>query len=336
MPRRKARRDRPKAPVYAIDHNGIAPYLREFLTWSESMNYSAQTVKDRRYALTRFIAWCDERGLTRPQDITKPILERYRRYLYHYRKNNGKPLGFSTQASFLHAIKAFFKWLAQENHILYNPASELDVPRVHRQLPRHILNHAEVEAILNQTSLNGEIGVRDRAIIETLYSTGMRRMECQNLTLYDLDLEQGTVLIREGKGKKDRYIPIGERACAWIRKYVEDVRPALVLEPDEGYVFISDLGTPFRNNQLSDLVKKYLARAGIDKPGACHLFRHAMATQMLENGADIRFIQAMLGHADLSSTQVYTQVSIKKLKASRRCTRSPIRRTGAIQRLPMR
>ncbi len=171
-----------------------------------------------------------------------------------------------------------------------------------------------------QTSLNGEIGVRDRAIIETFYSTGMRRMECQNLALYDLDLAQGTVLIREGKGKKDRYIPIGEPACAWIHKYLEDVRAALIMEPDDGYVFISDLGAPFRNNQLSDLVKKYLERAGIDKPGACHLFRHAMATQMLENGADIRFIQAMLGHADLSSTQVYTQVSIKKLKAVHRLT----------------
>ncbi len=151
-------------------------------------------------------------------------------------------------------------------------------------------------------------------------------MECQNLALYDLDLEQGTVLIREGKGKKDRYIPIGERACAWIRKYLEDMRPALVLDPDDGYVFISDLGTPFRNNQLSDLVKKYLARAGIDKPGTCHLFRHAMATQMLENGADIRFIQAMLGHADLSNTQIYTQVSIKKLKAVHTLTHPANRR----------
>ena len=315
MPRRKARSSRPKTSVYAIDHNGITPYLNDFLRWSQSMNYSPQTVQDRKYALTRFIAWCDLRDITQPQQITQPVLEQYRRYLYNYRKKDGNPLGFSTQAGFLHALKAFFKWLAQENHILFNPATEIEVPRVHRHLPRQVLTPDEVERILNQTTLAGEIGIRDRAILETLYSTGVRRMELQALMMYEVDLGQQTVFVREGKGSKDRYIPIGDRACAWIQKFLDESRAGLVVEPDEGYLFISDLGTPFRKNQLSDLVKKYINRAGVAKVGSCHLFRHAMATHMLENGADIRFIQAMLGHADLSSTQVYTQVSIKKLRA---------------------
>jgi integrase/recombinase XerD len=314
MPRRQERKATSKPEAYLIDHNGITPYLNEFIDWSEAMNYSDSTTVNRRHAIRWFIRWCDERGLEQPQDITKPILERYKRHLYHYRKSNGKALSFRTQAGRIQGIKAFFKWLTKQNHILYNPASELEPPRIRRQLPRHLLSKDDIELILKQTQYTNEVGTRDRAVIETLYSTGMRRMEISNLKLYDLDVERGTIFIYEGKGKKDRTVPIGERACAWIKKYIDETRSSLVMEPDEGYLFISDLGKPFHKNQMGDMVKKYILKAGINKPGSCHLFRHAMATHMLENGADIRYIQAILGHSDLSSTQIYTQVSIKKLK----------------------
>jgi integrase/recombinase XerD len=135
-----------------------------------------------------------------------------------------------------------------------------------------------------------------------------------NLKLYDLDTERGTLTIRQGKGRKDRVIPIGERASAWVDKYVREVRPQLVVEPDDHTVFLSNAGEPFCLDHLSNLVRDYVDKADIGKRGACHLFRHSMATLMLENGADIRFIQQMLGHADLNSTQIYTHVSIQKLK----------------------
>jgi integrase/recombinase XerD len=176
------------------------------------------------------------------------------------------------------------------------------------------LSADEVERILNQTLLHGELGIRDRAIIETLYSTGIRRAELANLKLYDIDTRNGTLMIREGKGKKDRMVPIGQRAGDWIDRYRDEVRPSLTVEPDAGYLFLHEYGEPFRGNRLTDLVKKYIQAAGVNKPGACHIFRHTMATLMLDNGADIRFIQAMLGHSDLSTTQIYTQVSIAKLK----------------------
>lgn len=314
MARRKAPQSQQRPDPYLIEHNGITPYLKAFMEWSAMTGYTEQTVKIRKTAVGYFIRWCDDRGLNTPQEITKPILERYRRYLYYYRKPNGEPLSLSTQSTRLAPLKAFFKWLAKENHILYNPASEMEMPRQHRSLPQHLLTIEEIETILNQALIHGDLGIRDRAIMETLYSTGIRRMEAINLRLYDLDLNNGSLMVRQGKGKKDRMVPLGERACAWLTKYIEEVRPSLAMEPDDGTLFLTEYGQPMIKNRLSDAVKKHIEAAGIDKPGACHIFRHSMATHMLENGADIRFIQMILGHSTLSTTEIYTQVSIKKLK----------------------
>ncbi len=295
--------------------SGMQPYVVRFLEWSGVMGLSEQTVISRKRALDRFMTWCNDRELDRPQDITKPILERYRRHLFHYRKTNGDPLSFATQQQRLIPIKAFFKWLSKENYILYNPASELELPKVHKRLPKAILSAEEVERVLNQTLLHGDLGIRDRAIIETLYSSGIRRMELVNLTLYDIDFINGTLMVREGKGKKDRMVPLGQRACRWVERYRDEIRPGLVIEPDDGTLFLHETGESLKKNRLTDLVKKHIAAAGIDKPGACHLFRHSMATLMLDNGADIRHIQAILGHSQLSTTEIYTQVAIRKLKA---------------------
>jgi integrase/recombinase XerD len=158
------------------------------------------------------------------------------------------------------------------------------------------------------------LGKRDRAMLEVLYSTGMRRMELTGLSVYDLDAERGTLMVRQGKGKKDRMVPVGERAIAWIGSYLRDVRPSLTLGADDGTLFLTTFGEAFTANRMTQLVRNYVDAAAIGKRGACHLFRHSMATLMLKGGADIRFIQQMLGHADLSTTQIYTQVSIRKLK----------------------
>lgn len=300
--------------VVDVEHNGITAYLKRFLEWSAAMNYSEQTNKTRDTCIRRFIVWCDTRGLNQPQDVTEPVLERYRKHLFHYRKSDGNPLSFSTQHSQLAPLRAFFKWLNKQNYILYNPAADFELPKVAKHLPKNFLSIGEINAVLAHTSVHGEIGTRDRAILETFYSSGIRRMELVNLKLQDLDLERGTLVIFEGKWKKDRIVPIGDRACAWIGKYLQEVRPKLINDEDSGHLFLTEYGEPFIRNRITDLVKKYLTSVGIDKPGACKLFRTSMATHMLENGADIRYIQMILGHVNLSSTQIYTQVSIKKLK----------------------
>ena len=308
-------------PVIGPAHDPASLYhqMQPFLQWMLEKNYSTATVANREDYLRYFITWCDERGLTRPTEITRPILERYQRYLFLYRKKDGQPLSNRSQSTRMVPIRAWFKWLTKNNRLLYNPASDLDMPRMERRLPRHILSEQEADRVLNVPDTTTELGVRDRAMLETLYSTGMRRMELIGLSVFDLDFERGTVMVRQGKGKRDRMIPIGERALAWILKYRDQVRPQFALADDasnghSATLFLTQQGEAFTPNRLTQLVRTIINAAGIHKKGSCHLFRHTMATLMLENGADIRFIQAMLGHAELSTTQIYTQVSIVKLK----------------------
>ena len=296
------------------DPDNLYAFMLRFLEWQRVKNYAARTIENREVYLRYFIEWCEERGLSRPQDITKPILERYQRYLFHYRKKNGEPLSTRSQHTRIVPVRAYFKWLTRENYILYNPASEIDLPRLEKRLPKHVLTQPEAELILNQPDLNTVFGLRDRAILETLYSTGIRRMEVIHINLYDIDADRGTLMVRQGKGRKDRMVPIGERALNWIVKYRDEVRPELMMPTDDGTLFLTNLGEAFTRNRMTQLVRDYVNAAEIGKTGSCHLFRHTMATLMLENGADIRFIQAMLGHANVSTTQIYTQVSIRQLK----------------------
>lgn len=301
---------------------GFRAYLVDFLAWTAARQYSAMTVKARRIELGYFIDWCEERSIRRPDEVTRAILERYRQHIFQYRrKTDGAPLSHQTQAKRLISVRAFFQWLARQHHLLYNPASELELPKQQQRLPRHILSVAEVEQVLNACDTQDPLGLRDRAMLETLYSTGMRRAELTGLRADDLDLNRGTIFVRLGKGAKDRVVPIGERACRWIERYLFQVRPELVDVDDDGSLFLAKHGEGMQAKQLSVIVRNAIGRANLERfadthpNAACHLLRHACATHMLENGADIRYIQALLGHADLSTTEVYTRVSIQQLKA---------------------
>ena len=296
------------------DPEGFGTAIERFVEAQAVKGYSASTARNYRSCLNQFAAWCTERAVLRPREVTKPILERYQRHLYYFRTDAGKPLSFYHQSKRLTVLKVFFRWLARQNFLLYNPASEIELPKVGHRLPKHILTAEEVERVLMAPDVRTSIGVRDRAIMETFYSTGIRRAELARLKLYDIDTGRGTVMVREGKGKRDRVIPIGDRALSWIDKYTCDVRPELVAPPDDATLFLTVDGSAFSGQRLTDMVKEHIAAAKIAKPGSCHLFRHTMATLLLENGCDIRFIQAMLGHVKLQTTEIYTQVSIKKLK----------------------
>lgn len=310
MPRRGEKKPRVVASVV----DGLSWWSSRYVEWLRTRNYSGRTVENRESYLALFVAWCEARSIVRPQEVTKPMLEAYQRHLFHLRRADDRALSFRSQHARLVPVRALFRWLTRQNVLLSNPASDLELPRLEKRLPRHVLSESEVERVLSQPKVEESLGLRDRAMLEVLYSTGMRRMELAGLSLQSVDGERGTVLIREGKGKKDRMIPIGERAVSWVEKYVVEVRPLLVMPPDAGALFLTQEGASFTPNRLTQLVRDYVSSAELGKTGACHLFRHSMATLMLEHGADIRYIQEMLGHAELSTTQIYTQVSIRRLK----------------------
>ncbi len=282
--------------------------------------YSEQTIKARRDQFKVFLRWCANQGLGSPQDITSPVLERYQRHLFHYRKKNGEPLSFRTQHGMLVPLRGWFRWMTREKHITHNPATDLELPRVGRYLPKQTLTIDEVETVLDQPNIHDARGLRDRALLETLYSTGMRRGECVQLKLYDIDFYNGTVFIRQGKGRKDRVVPIGNRALQWIERYLSEVRPLLVLEPDNSSLFLSFYGARISRDHLSGIVHDYVDKANVGKTGGPHLLRHTMATLMLENGAELRFLQEILGHESISTTQIYTHISIRRLKLVHRNT----------------
>ncbi len=294
--------------------SGFQNYLADFQEWMAARNYSAHTIRRRGYALGYFFDWARDRNIFEPSEITRPIVEQYRRWLSVKKKTNGLPLSFSTQALRLTDLKTFFKWLAKNNHILYNPVAELEMPRRGRALPRDILSLDEVASIFAQPDLGTCVGIRDRCILELLFSTGARRFEAAGLGVTDVNQNNGTMIIRQGKGQKDRIVPIGEQALAWVDRYLMEARPMLIVEPDSGKLFVGKRGKPLKPRAVGELVRRHIEAAGVRREGSCHLFRHAMATIMLENGADIRFVQEMLGHAELSTTQIYTRVSIRKLK----------------------
>jgi integrase/recombinase XerD len=294
--------------------SGLEIMMREYLNALLVQNYSVNTIDNREFLIRQFIQWCIERGVADPVEVTRPVLERYQRYLFLYRKKNGEPMSFRSQHSRLVPLRMWFRWLTRRNHLLHNPASELELPKLGQPLPKTIFSAHEVEEILQLCDVADPIGLRDRAIIEVLYSTGIRRMEVIALKLYDLSLDRGVLLVRQGKGKKDRYVPIGERAIAWVQKYIDEARPQLALEPDDMTVFLTAQGEPFSPDHMTSNVKARIDAARLGKTGACHLFRHTMATLMHENGADIRFIQEILGHVKLETTQIYTHVSIRTLQ----------------------
>lgn len=299
-----------------------------FLEWTLAVGLAEQTANIRRAALDRFVRWCDGKGIGEPALLTREALQEYQLQLARSRKSSGEPLAISTQATRLHPVRAFCRWLARERLVAFDSSADLQMPRLPRRLPRWVPTVAQVERILAQPDVSRPSGIRDRAILEVLYSTALRRMELARLQLFDVDLAAGLVHVRAGKGGRDRVVPVGDRAVGWISVYLTESRSLMLPARCEGAVFVTDYGEPFRKNRLGDLVCRYLRRAGMAAPGACHVFRHACATHMLENGADIRFIQSMLGHADLSTTQVYTRVSIAKLKAVHAATHPAKKKTG--------
>jgi len=289
--------------------------VHAYLEWLKLHNYAVTTVKCRSRYLGAFVQFACSEGVERSGEVTLELLVDYQRALFDYRKRDGMPLSFGTQAQRLIPVSQFLSWLRREHRIDSNPAADLLMPRPDRRLPEATLSAAEMASLLSTPDVTRPLGLRDRAVLEVFYSCGLRRGELISLWLRDIDFDRGTLFVRHGKGAKDRYVPIGERALFWVRLYVEIVRTQFVTDQFPDHLFLSSVGTPLCADWLCRKVRAYLAKAGVDKRGSCHLLRHSMATLMLEGGADIRYVAEMLGHARLETTQRYTRVSIDRLRA---------------------
>jgi len=311
--RRFQRRDVDPAKARIAGH--LHALIQAYLADRAVLHYSADTLDVRRRTLLLVADWLDDRDVTLGAQVTTKILERYQRHLAAFRKPNGQPLGITTQHGYVRDLKAFFSWCVRKGHLPADPAAALDYPRPVKTLPV-LLSAADVQAIMAGPDLATPTGLRDRAMLETFYSTGMRRMELVRLAVDDLDVSTGIARIVQGKGRKDRLVPVGKRALGWIVRYAAEARPLLACDATERRLFLNKTGGPLSRNQVTDLVRGYYDAAGIAKKDACHLFRHTMATQLLENGCDIRFIQAMLGHGSLNTTAHYAQATVHRLKAA--------------------
>jgi integrase/recombinase XerD len=295
------------------DVRGLLAAMRRYLEHRAVLGANENALQQLERYIRDFMDWGEARGVTHPQQVTRPILERYQRHLHHYRKKNGEPLSIVSQKTAIAPLRGLFKWLTRQGEIPANPAADLELPRHVHRIPRAVLTVEEAERVLALPALDTLSGLRDRAILEVLYATGVRRMELVRLCVEDLDFERGLLLVREGKWKKDRFVPMGERAVYWVQQYLQEVRPRLSWDATVRELFLGQEGYALGINQLSNRVSAYVRAADLGKKGGCHLWRHTMATLMLEGGADLRFIQAMLGHSDLSTTQIYTHVAVGQL-----------------------
>jgi integrase/recombinase XerD len=234
---------------------------------------------------------------------------RVRRYVTAVR---GRGLSAHSAARALASLRSFFRYLVERGAMSADPTLEIDSPRLLRALPS-FLSGDEVEALLAAPDVTRPLGVRDRAMLETLYATGVRVSELVSLRVGQMRLDPGFVRVL-GKGSKERIVPVGSQARAWLARYLEQARPALDKRRDEA-LFLSTRGAAMMRQTFWRLIKRYGKTAGITRHLSPHTLRHSFATHLLERGADLRAVQAMLGHADISTTEIYTHVARERLRA---------------------
>lgn len=286
-----------------------------FADWLEVRYRSRDTRHNYLSSIRCFLEFAVALGLTSWAEANRDVLEEYRAHVFSLRHpRTGNPLRVGTHIAHLMAVKVFFKFLSREGFILGNPASELELPRHKKPLPL-VLTEPEVLKLMDIPDTSGKTGIRDRAILELLYGTGLRNNELCSLTLDLLDLAGHTVRLQQGKGEKPRMLPLGQEAQSWLELYLERVRPFWLRNPQCQAVFLDRWGGgPIQRATLSMLVRKLGKKAGLGKVVTPHILRHSCATHMLRRGAGLRHIQQLLGHEQLSSTEHYTRVELTDLR----------------------
>ncbi len=282
-------------------------YLDLFLSYLVvEKGLSRNTLEAYGRDLGRYLDYLERNNITEPARITSLDVATFLSFL----KDGG--LGARSRARALSSVRMFHRFLEVESYAEGNPAAMLDTPKTLGRLPA-VLSFREVELLMAAVAGDDPADRRDRAMLELLYATGLRVSELVSLKARDVNLGAG-FLLAYGKGEKERLVPIGETAAAFLRSYLDTVRCRLDREGQNEYLFLSRLGEPMTRQAFWNLVKKRARQAGIAKKISPHTLRHSFATHLLENGADLRSVQIMLGHSDLSTTQIYTHITRERLK----------------------
>jgi integrase/recombinase XerD len=260
-----------------------------------------------------FLEWLSGRALDL-LDVKAKDLHAYQTYLYAFRRTNGRPYAAAYQGTRLVVLKHLFRFLYRRNYLLHDPGADIELPRLEKRLPRTILTREEMRKILEAPDAKTPRGLRDRAILETLYATGIRVTELCSLTPYDVDTEERVLRVILGKGRKDRNVPLTRAAAEAIEAYLIKGRPQLVGHHKVRSLFLQDRGGKMDRASACRIVRQWAEEAGVKKHVTPHTLRHTVATHLLKGRADIRHIQALLGHASLGTTQRYTRVEVSDLK----------------------
>ena len=292
--------------------------VRQWLNHAALAGRSHHTLRGARSALKQFQEFLACEGIDEVGRLDAAVLLRYREDLSWRPTAKGTPLQVRSQLEMIGHVCTFCRFLVDRGWLLTDPTRELPRPRRPQRLPKAIVDLGELDQLFALPNIQTPRGYRDRVILEVLYSTALRREELANLCGDEIDLDTGFVFVREGKGNKDRVVPLGRSACDWVRSYLQGIRPEWPgLKSGataDRHVFLNRWGKGLTPNAVGLIVRKYADRAAIDKHISAHLLRHACATHMLHNGAPIRQLQEMLGHASLESTQIYTRVTINDLR----------------------
>jgi integrase/recombinase XerD len=293
-------------------------YVEKYLEHLTVMNFMPLTIKAHRYLLKGFEAFLAEMGISEVAKVTPEVLRDYQTAVSERVNKKGEPISPFTQNNTLKVVRALFRFLVEENYLLSNPARNMKFIRRPKILPRSFLTKEEMGKMLKAPDTTTALGYRDRTILELMYSTGLRRSEVSNLMIVDVDTVDGFLRVNLGKGQKDRVVPLGKIACRYVENYVKAVRPMFIRETLYPQLFLSATGKPLTNFVVGHLVKMNAKKAGLEKNVTPHTLRHTCATLMMKNKAHVRYIQELLGHVLLESTQVYTQVTITDLKEEHR------------------
>jgi len=283
-------------------------YLQQFLTFLRfEKNLSENSIQAYYTDLKRYLSFLDSQNINQVNQIK----ERHIRRLLQMLSEMG--LSSSSLARNLSSIRTFHKFLLAEDILDQDPGENLEGPKIRRHLP-DVLSFPEIEKILNSIKLDLRFGIRDRAMIELLYASGLRISELLNLPIREIYFKEGFIRIL-GKGSKERLVPTSERALSWIRQYLDQARPSLDRwRSSQGITFLNVRGKPLSRMGFWKILKGHIRNSGIRKAIHPHTFRHSFATHLLEGGADLRAVQEMLGHADISTTQIYTHLDRSYLK----------------------